>query len=261
MNIEESLYDIDDLWKPNNIRESDIYRIKYLTNLIPDDVQSILDVGCGGGIFINHLHSSVNFRRIVGTDRSATALKYVNTEKVNADINALPFKNDEFDLVTCLEVIEHLPYFKYEKALEELCRVSNKYILISVPYNQNLLSSLCQCPICFTKFNPSFHMRSYNTAKLQNLLNNYGFCCHSVYNILKTTSYFGKIWFQDPFKLRKKIMPWSAICPVCGFHKDHLYSKSPEKKPITLKYMKRIITRVWPKHHSYKWLAALYIKY
>lgn len=260
MNIEEKIYEIDDLWNQNNDEENDIYRIKYLAKLIPDDVKSLVDVGCGGGIFVNHLNSSNIFNRIVGIDRSSTALKYVNTEKIKADINSIPFSNGEFDIVTCLEVIEHIPYFNYNKALEELCRISNKYILISVPYNQNLLASLIKCPICFAEFNPDFHMRSYDHSKLHSLLDNYGFTCINSYNILKAPSFIGSNWLKNTLGIRKRVMPWYAICPVCGFHKDHHNSNDKELLPLNKNIIENFITKIWPKKDSYLWIAALYVK-
>jgi SAM-dependent methyltransferase len=260
MNIEERIYEIDDLWKPENIGENDIYRIEYLTNLIPIDVESILDVGCGGGIFINHLCSKKKFNRIVGVDRSNTALKYVNTEKIIADINLLPFSNNEFDLVTCLEVIEHIPYYNFNKVLEELCRVSKKYILISVPNKQNLAASLCKCPICLTKFNPDFHMRSFDRLKLHSLLDNNGFICVKTYNIRQISSYLGLDLVRDALGLRKRVMPWFAICPVCGFQKEHHYLKVQENLPVHKNILRNVIKKIWPKKHDYEWIAALYIK-
>lgn len=41
------------------------------------------------------------------------------------------YRDNEFDLVICCEVLEHVNNF--EQALKELKRISKKYILISVP--------------------------------------------------------------------------------------------------------------------------------
>ncbi len=43
----------------------------------------------------------------------------------------MPYKDKEFDLVLCTEVLEHLEDPK--RALKELIRVSNKYLVLSVP--------------------------------------------------------------------------------------------------------------------------------
>ncbi len=44
------------------------------------------------------------------------------------DIEELPYKDDEFSLVYCRHVWEHLEY--YEKALDEMLRVSRKYVIV-----------------------------------------------------------------------------------------------------------------------------------
>lgn len=50
----------------------------------------------------------------------------------NLDIHRLPFPDDHFPLVICLEVLEHLPDSRV--GLRELARVSSDYILLSVPH-------------------------------------------------------------------------------------------------------------------------------
>ena len=49
INIELKYYDQKEVWKgyDNNITE--INRAKKTINLIPDDVKSVLDIGCGNG--------------------------------------------------------------------------------------------------------------------------------------------------------------------------------------------------------------------
>lgn len=51
-----------------------------------------------------------------------------------ADIVDLPFKNKTFDTVCAFEVLEHLPFSEFGKALSEMRRVSKKYVVISLPY-------------------------------------------------------------------------------------------------------------------------------
>ena len=47
------------------------------------------------------------------------------------DIGQLPFPDDSFDLVLCIEVLEHVPY--PELALAELSRVARRDLVASVP--------------------------------------------------------------------------------------------------------------------------------
>jgi ubiquinone/menaquinone biosynthesis C-methylase UbiE len=46
---------------------------------------------------------------------------------------AIPFNNESFDVVSCCEVLEHLPYSEFPKALKEIRRVSQKHVVLSLP--------------------------------------------------------------------------------------------------------------------------------
>jgi ubiquinone/menaquinone biosynthesis C-methylase UbiE len=50
-----------------------------------------------------------------------------------ADIRKLPFRENQFDLVAAFEVLEHIPFSDFEKALGELKRVAKKHVVISIP--------------------------------------------------------------------------------------------------------------------------------
>ncbi|MDI3501048.1 MAG: hypothetical protein PWP22_819 [Thermoanaerobacter sp.] len=44
------------------------------------------------------------------------------------------FEENSFDTVLCAEVLEHMPFEYFETALEELWKVSKKYIILSLPH-------------------------------------------------------------------------------------------------------------------------------
>jgi ubiquinone/menaquinone biosynthesis C-methylase UbiE len=52
---------------------------------------------------------------------------------VTGSVICLPLKTDFFDLCLCCEVLEHLPYSEFTKALQELRRVSSSYVVLSLP--------------------------------------------------------------------------------------------------------------------------------
>lgn len=53
---------------------------------------------------------------------------------VLASVDSLPFPESAFDLVLCSEVLEHLPYEIFSKAIAELRRVSKKHVVIGLPH-------------------------------------------------------------------------------------------------------------------------------
>lgn len=99
-------------------------------------VASILDVGCGEGFTLNRLQKEGIGKTLEGVDAVDEALKigrklYPKLTLKKGNIYDLQYKASSFDLVLCTEVLEHMD--KPEKALQELIRVSKKYVLLTVP--------------------------------------------------------------------------------------------------------------------------------
>ncbi|MEJ2558303.1 MAG: class I SAM-dependent methyltransferase [Anaerolineae bacterium] len=98
----------------------------------------ILDVGCGEGFTMRELREGGVQAAMVGIDFSPGALAWNQAHHMAqsplkvADVHHLPFQDHSFDLVLCLEVLEHLPDSAF--GLRELLRVSRDYVLVSVPH-------------------------------------------------------------------------------------------------------------------------------
>lgn len=101
----------------------------------------ILDAGCGTGINLDYL---AEFGRVTGADNSDDAIAFchqrghANTRKV--DLTGMDFESDRFDLVTALDVIEHIE--RDGDAVHELIRVTKPggHLLITVPAFPSLWS-------------------------------------------------------------------------------------------------------------------------
>jgi SAM-dependent methyltransferase len=101
----------------------------------------ILDAGCGSGRVLDEL---AQFGDVTGVDlsRSAVAAAWARGHSVaRARVEELPFADRSFDLVTCLDVIEHTP--DDLRALRELARVTRPggYLLLTAPAYQSLWSA------------------------------------------------------------------------------------------------------------------------
>lgn len=102
-------------------------------------IKSILDVGCAKGYYLKAIY---NYKEVFdniklqGIDVSEWAVKNADPDvrkfiKVG-DIRKIPFPDQSFDMVLCKDTIEHISEKDIDKAVMELCRVSKRYVLISV---------------------------------------------------------------------------------------------------------------------------------
>ncbi len=146
-----------------NFTNADI-NVKYISEMIPHDVKTIIDVGCGNGLITNALDSKYS---ILGVDRSRAALDYVKTEKLLAECDNIPVANDSYDLALSSEVLEHLPEEIYNSTTKELSRISKKYILISVPNDESIHKGMICCPNCKYEYHRNLHMRSFKEETLE----------------------------------------------------------------------------------------------
>ncbi len=99
---------------------------------------SILDVGCGEGVLTEQWADKLGSGRIVGIDLDDPKLKAewdkrrrANLEYRVEDATHLSFADDEFDMATAIEVLEHVP--DPERTVSEMARVAKRWVLVSVP--------------------------------------------------------------------------------------------------------------------------------
>jgi ubiquinone/menaquinone biosynthesis C-methylase UbiE len=100
--------------------------------------ESILDVGCGEGVLTEQWADQLGSGRIVGIDLDDPKLKAewekrqrANLEYRVEDATNLSFADDEFDMASAIEVLEHVP--DPERTVSEMARVAKKSVLVSVP--------------------------------------------------------------------------------------------------------------------------------
>lgn len=102
-----------------------------------------LDVGCSSGFLIQELKRAFPELQIIGADYDDTALQnaqklLVDVPLVQFDLTNCPFKDNTFDAITCLNVLEHIS--DDSKAFSELNRIVKPggRLVITVPAFQSL---------------------------------------------------------------------------------------------------------------------------
>jgi 2-polyprenyl-3-methyl-5-hydroxy-6-metoxy-1,4-benzoquinol methylase len=100
--------------------------------------RSLLDVGCGEGVLVHRWAQSLPDSRLVGIDLQEESIQAgwaerqaPNLEYRTMPAEDLPFADDEFDLATAIEVLEHVP--DPEHTLAEMARCAQRHLLVSVP--------------------------------------------------------------------------------------------------------------------------------
>jgi ubiquinone/menaquinone biosynthesis C-methylase UbiE len=97
-----------------------------INEILQLDTQKILEVGIGNGFVTKYLREkdvhiiSLDISHELGPD-------------VVANVLDIPFLSHYFNVVSCYEVLEHIPYNYFTYALSELSRISKRYIIISIP--------------------------------------------------------------------------------------------------------------------------------
>lgn len=115
---------------------------------------SILDVGCAQGYLIAELHNRYKYS-VRGIDFSAYAVKKcepsVRYNISQGNILNLRFQKNQFDVVICLDVINYLEKDEVSKAIENLAKVSKKYIFFAAIFKHAWTASQKWNPDKFRK--------------------------------------------------------------------------------------------------------------
>lgn len=158
MDLELKYYNQQEVWDNYSNNTHEIARAKEIVSYLPDEVKSVLDIGCGNGIITNMIDREL----VLGMDFASVPLKNVKRNAICASIDLLPLKKNKFDLILMTEVLEHLSNQIYTKAIQEINRLKAKYLLISVPFGEDLEVNQCKCGLCGFVFNTSHHYRKFD---------------------------------------------------------------------------------------------------
>lgn len=155
-----------------SIKKSPIYidKINQVSKYVNKLSGNLLDVGVGYGDVEKQLITRTNLH-LYGIDLSDHAIKWVTNKYKGiyqvGNILNLPFEFEFFDIVVCLDVLEHIEPTQIFKAYKNIFNVLRRggIFIVSVPLNEDLHENN----------NPNGHLRIYTQNILKAELRMAGF--------------------------------------------------------------------------------------
>jgi SAM-dependent methyltransferase len=209
------LYQSADVWEqPMQAGQRNLLRA--LLDFWPEGATTALDVGCGDGKLTRVLAAEKPQTRFTGLDSSAEALSRLPLESVLGSATALPFDDASFDLVMSTDALEHIPDSDESTAWTELFRVASNWVVVAVPFREELSDAMARCATCGERYHVNWHQRSYDFADLHRRAVP-GWSVAGT--VLSGEPWSGMLPLETHFR-REVLGEWSgwdmAVCPNCG---------------------------------------------
>lgn len=120
---------VDSTWyfrKEYNDRTRFMSYAQQLAELWALEPRKVLEIGVGSGVISYVLRNA-------GIDLTTLDVDEALEPDIVASAEHIPLSDGQFDVVACFEVLEHLPFQKFGGCIQELYRVTNRHVLISLP--------------------------------------------------------------------------------------------------------------------------------
>jgi len=163
----------------------EIFKRKYIIRLLQNKLNQhtkILDIGAGSGIMgeatlnpNNYFCMDIAFNRIK-LHSLYTKIKGCSNLSIQGDACVLPIKNKSFDIVFCIETLEHIKYDR--EALKEINHIlnANGKLLLTIPYDEKPVKELSAS---------NSHINTYNENIIKKLALESGFSIEKIVFISK----------------------------------------------------------------------------
>lgn len=231
--------------EPEELTGSEGVRIADTLNMIPPGCASLLEVGCGSGDILNRVRTPLAF----GTDLVRRGLVRAQRPTVVASILALPFADGSVDAVLCAETLEHLDPADLPAAAAELRRVARRHVIVTVPWEEDLLFSSHRCPECGLVFHIHGHRSAFGPGEIERLF-------PGASGLEVRGSWKVRPFNRGLLRLRTGVFGlWKhtrhTVCPGCGNRRI----PNQERHPLYL-LVQGLNALVNPRRRRRKWLLA-----
>ena len=220
------------------------------------EAKTVLDIECGKGEVINSLTNNTCDLCVFGADPFREALVSVNVPCVRASLPHIPFDDNSFDLVLCLQVLEHLSQESFYASLREIERLSRRYIIIGVPFKENLKTMQVICAKCQKQSHAFGHVRSFYRKDLINLFPGYILKQTLLAGVLQRRKTRISLWIEHRLGAVYHV-PQDFVCPRCGSNKVRVLNRFVLLRKFSGK-ISDLLTKLKPCEPY--WIISLYEK-
>lgn len=116
-------------WESLNTLDSYVSFLHQIKSIYECKPKNVLEIGVGNKLTSTHLKN-------IGIKVTTIDVNpKLNPDKIE-DVRILQCENNSYDVVCAFEVLEHLPFEDFDKALSQMEAVSKKYVIISLPISK-----------------------------------------------------------------------------------------------------------------------------
>jgi ubiquinone/menaquinone biosynthesis C-methylase UbiE len=104
------------------------------------NIKSLLDVGCGRGVFVNDMVNKFNIKEVYALDiASVSTLNYIKNDSINfidGSAHNIPLPDNCVEYVVSFDCLEHCLEEDIPKIVDEFYRVCTKGVVASIATHQ-----------------------------------------------------------------------------------------------------------------------------
>lgn len=236
--------------------ETEKLRVSDLMNLVPNGLETVLDVGARDGHLSKELANYL--LKVTALDLELPVIDHPQVKCIKGDATAMEFADHAFDIVFCAEVLEHIPSIMLPKACMEIERVAKSHILIGVPYKQDTRHGRTTCHSCGANNPPWGHVNKFDEKSLKQLF--------PAFDIARV-SYVGEAEMGtnllSAFLMNKAGNPYGTYhqeepCVHCGIKLEEPPARTLNKKIMTkVAHYARRVQSVFHRKHA-NWIHVLF---